>query len=116
MRATLYSFAVFALLLLPLPLPAMAQGAAPDSDKARAFVTALADDAIVILSSETTRAGREASFSKLLNQKANMRRIAPLYAGALRPQNLATRFRNLSGLAQSFHCQSLCQSPRGIFR
>ena len=81
MRATLYSFAVFALLLLPLPLPAMAQGAAPDSDKARAFVTALADDAIVILSSETTRAGREASFSKLLNEKANMRRIARFTLG-----------------------------------
>jgi phospholipid transport system substrate-binding protein len=79
MRMTFKSLAVFALFLMPLS--ASAQANAPDLVKAQAFVTALADDAIVILSGETTRADREASFSKLLNEKANMRRIAGFTLG-----------------------------------
>ena len=79
MRMTFKSLAVFALFLMPLS--ASAQANAPDLAKAQAFVTVLTDDAIVILSGETTRAGREASFSKLLNEKANMRRIARFTLG-----------------------------------
>tara|TARA_B110000971_G_C20033370_1_gene512737 strand:- start:2552 stop:3175 length:624 start_codon:yes stop_codon:yes gene_type:complete len=79
MRTILISFAVFTLMWMPLP--ASAQAMEPDLAKAQSFVVALADEAIVILSSETTRAGREASFSKLLNEKANMRRIARFTLG-----------------------------------
>jgi len=79
MRTILISFAVFTLMWMPMP--ASAQANEPDLAKAQSFVVALADEAIIILSSETTRAGREASFSKLLNEKANMRRIARFTLG-----------------------------------
>ena len=85
MRLTFQSLAVFALLLMPLSATAQTNapdlGKAPDLSKAQDFVTELSQDAIVILSGETTRAGREASFSKLLNEKANMRRIARFTLG-----------------------------------
>lgn len=75
MRAIITAFALWALMLTP----ATAQEA--DLAKAQAFVTALADDAIEILSTETTRAGREEKFGKLLNERANMRRIARFTLG-----------------------------------
>lgn len=75
MRAIITAFALWALMLTP----AAAQEA--DLAKAQAFVTALADDAIEILSTETTRAGREEKFGKLLNERANMRRIARFTLG-----------------------------------
>ena len=49
--------------------------------KAQAFVTSLADDAIMILSTEKSRAGREAAFAALLDERANMRRIARFTLG-----------------------------------
>ena len=75
MRAIITAFALWAFMLTP----AAAQEA--DLAKAQAFVTALADDAIEILSTETTRAGREEKFGKLLNERANMRRIARFTLG-----------------------------------
>lgn len=75
MRAIITAFTLWALMLTP----AAAQEA--DLAKAQAFVTALADDAIEILSTETTRAGREEKFGKLLNERANMRRIARFTLG-----------------------------------
>jgi len=71
-------FSALALMAL-LWTPAAAQEA--DFAKAQAFVTSLADDAITILSTETTRAGREAKFAKLLDERANMRRIARFTLG-----------------------------------
>lgn len=75
MRAIITAFALWAFMLTP----AAAQEA--DLAKAQAFVTALADDAIEILSTETTRAGREEKFGQLLNERANMRRIARFTLG-----------------------------------
>ena len=74
-------FALFALITLSFS-PALGQDAQQaDIAKAQAFVTALADDAIRILSTEKTRAGREAAFAELLNERANMRRIARFTLG-----------------------------------
>lgn len=75
MRAILTVFA----LLTAMLTPAVAQEA--DLAKAQAFVTSLADNAITILSTEKTRQGREAAFSKLLDERANMRRIARFTLG-----------------------------------
>jgi phospholipid transport system substrate-binding protein len=75
MRAIIAFFALWALMLTPVK----AQEA--DLAAAKAFVTALADDAIEIISTETTRAGREAKFAVLLNERANMRRIARFTLG-----------------------------------
>ena len=75
MRILFAGLAAFALLMTPLK----AQEA--DLGQAQAFVTALADDAIRILSTETTRAGREAAFAELLQERANMRRIARFTLG-----------------------------------
>ena len=75
MRAIITAFALWAFMLTP--------GAAQEADlaKAQAFVMALADDAIEILSTEKTRAGREAKFAALLNERANIRRIARFTLG-----------------------------------
>ena len=75
MRAIITAFALCAFMLTP--------GAAQEADlaKAQAFVMALADDAIEILSTEKTRAGREAKFAALLNERANIRRIARFTLG-----------------------------------
>ena len=62
-------------------LPATAQAQEADLDAARAFVTRLADDAITILSTAQTRAEREAAFGALLDERANMRRIARFTLG-----------------------------------
>jgi phospholipid transport system substrate-binding protein len=75
MRAIIAFFALWALMLTPT----VAQEV--DLAKAKSFVTALADDAITILSTEKTRAGREAKFAALLNERANMRRIARFTLG-----------------------------------
>ena len=45
----------------------------PDLAAAQGFVTQLADDAITILSANKDRAGREAAFAELLDERANMR-------------------------------------------
>ena len=75
MRAIITAFVLWAFMLTP--------GAAQEADlaKAQAFVMALADDAIEILSTEKTRAGREAKFATLLNERANIRRIARFTLG-----------------------------------
>lgn len=75
MRAIIAAFALMGLLLTP----AAAQEA--DLAKAQAFVTSLTDDAIMILSTEKSRAGREAAFAALLDDRANMRRIARFTLG-----------------------------------
>lgn len=75
MRAIIAAFALMGLLLTP----AAAQEA--DLAKAQAFVTSLTDDAIMILSTEKSRAGREAAFAALLDERANMRRIARFTLG-----------------------------------
>ena len=62
-------------------LPATAQAQEADLDAARAFITRLADDAITILSTAKTRAAREAAFGALLDERANMRRIARFTLG-----------------------------------
>ena len=53
----------------------------PDLAAAQGFVTQLADDAITILSTNKDRAGREAAFAELLDERANMRRIARFTLG-----------------------------------
>ena len=53
----------------------------PDLAAAQGFVTQLADDAITILSANKDRASREAAFAKLLDERANMRRIARFTLG-----------------------------------
>ena len=53
----------------------------PDLAAAQGFVTKLADDAITILSANKDRAGREAAFATLLDERANMRRIARFTLG-----------------------------------
>jgi phospholipid transport system substrate-binding protein len=75
MRAIITAFVLWAFMLTP--------GAAQEADlaKAQAFVMALADDAIEILSTEKNRAGREAKFATLLNERANIRRIARFTLG-----------------------------------
>ena len=75
MRAIIAFFALWALMLTPVK----AQEA--DLAVAKSFVTALADDAITILSTEKTRAGRETKFAELLDERANMRRIARFTLG-----------------------------------
>ena len=52
-----------------------------DLAAAQGFVTKLADDAITILSANKDRAGREAAFATLLDERANMRRIARFTLG-----------------------------------
>ena len=75
MRAIIAFLALWALMLTPVK----AQEA--DLAAAKTFVTALADEAIEIISTETSRAGREAKFAVLLNERANMRRIARFTLG-----------------------------------
>lgn len=53
----------------------------PDLAAAQGFVTQLADDAINILSANKDRASREAAFAELLDERANMRRIARFTLG-----------------------------------
>lgn len=75
MRAIIASLALWALMLTP------ATAQQTDLAEAQAFVTSLADKAVMILSTEKTRAGREAAFAQLLDERANMRRIARFTLG-----------------------------------
>jgi phospholipid transport system substrate-binding protein len=69
-------------LAVGLAAPAWAEDRAADEARAKIFVTDMADEAITILKTQTTRGGREAGFRKLLNERANMRRIARFTLGA----------------------------------
>jgi phospholipid transport system substrate-binding protein len=75
MRYAFLAFAFFAVTFTP----AAAQEA--DLEKARSFVTRLADDAVSILSTAQSRSDREAAFGALLADRANMRRIARFTLG-----------------------------------
>ena len=75
MRLFLAGLILFSLMLTPV------RANEPDLAAAQAFVTQLADDAVAILSSGQDRAGREAAFAKLLDERANMRRIARFTLG-----------------------------------
>lgn len=69
-------------LAVGLAAPAWAEDRAADEARAKIFVTDMADEAITILKTQTTREAREAGFRKLLNERANMRRIARFTLGA----------------------------------
>ena len=73
----LFAAALAFLMLLTAPVRANE----PDLAAAQGFVTKLADDAITILSANKDRAGREAAFAALLDERANMRRIARFTLG-----------------------------------
>ena len=73
----LLAAALACLMLLSAPVRANE----PDLAAAQGFVTKLADDAITILSTNKDRAGREAAFATLLDERANMRRIARFTLG-----------------------------------
>ena len=75
MRLLMTAVAFFALLSAP------ARANEPDLAAAQAFVTQLADEAIMILSTAETRPAREAAFAELLKKRANMRRIARFTLG-----------------------------------
>ena len=96
MRAIITAFALWAFMLTP----AAAQEA--DLAKAQAFVMALADDAIEILSTEKTRAGREAKFAALLNERANIRRIARFTLGQFGRKISKEDFANFEKLLGQF--------------
>ena len=72
-------------LILPLTIsfttPGWAQDDAVDVARAKAFVTELADEAITILRTQSARTDREDGFRKLLDERANMRRIARFTLG-----------------------------------
>jgi len=61
--------------------PAWAEGTAAYEERAKIFVTEIADEAITILKTKSSRKGREAGFRKLLDERANMRRIARFTLG-----------------------------------
>lgn len=69
-------------LAVGLAAPAWAEDRAADEARAKIFVTDMADEAITILKTQTTREAREAGFRKLLDERANMRRIARFTLGA----------------------------------
>ncbi|MEC8290594.1 MAG: ABC transporter substrate-binding protein [Pseudomonadota bacterium] len=72
----LFAFALILPLAVGLAAPACADDTQADEKRAKTFVTELADEAITILKTQTTREGREAGFRKILDERANMRRIA----------------------------------------
>ena len=76
-------------LILPLAVsmatPALAEDTAADEERAKIFVTEMADEAITILKTQSSREGREAGFRKLLDDRANMRRIARFTVAVARP-------------------------------
>ena len=72
----LFAFALILPLAVGLVSPAWADDTSADEKRAKTFVTELADEAITILKTQTTREGREAGFRKILDERANMRRIA----------------------------------------
>jgi phospholipid transport system substrate-binding protein len=74
----------------------------PDLAAAQSFVTKLADDAITILSANKDRAGREAAFAELLDERANMRRIARFTLGQFGRQISKEDFAVYEGLLGEF--------------
>jgi len=79
----LFAFALILHLAVGLASPAWADDTSPDEKRAKTFVTELADEAITILKTQTTREGREAGFRKILDERANMRRIARFTLGPI---------------------------------
>ena len=77
----LFAFALILPLAVGLASPAWADDTSADEKRAKTFVTELADEAITILKTQTTREGREAGFRKILDERANMRRIARFTLG-----------------------------------
>ncbi len=77
----LFAFALILPLAVGLASPAWADDTSPDEKRAKTFVTELADEAITILKTQATREGREAGFRKILDERANMRRIARFTLG-----------------------------------
>lgn len=100
MRVLFASFFMLTALLSSLALPANAQEA--DLAKAQAFVTALADDAIKIISTKKNRAEREAAFAKLLDERANMRRIARFTLGSFGRKISKAQFAEFESLLGDF--------------
>ena len=79
----LFAFALILPLAVGLAAPACADDTQADEKRAKTFVTELADEAITILKTQTTREGREAGFRKILDERANMRRIARFTLGRI---------------------------------
>ena len=77
----LVAFALILPLAVGLASPAWADDRSVDEKRAKTFVTELADEAITILKTQTTREGREAGFRKSLDDRANMQRIARFTLG-----------------------------------
>ena len=77
----LFAFALILNLAVGLASPGWADETSPDEKRAKTFVTELADEAITTLKTQTTREGREAGFRKILDERANMRRIARFTLG-----------------------------------
>ena len=77
----LLAFALILPLAVGLAPPAWADDTQADEKRAKTFVTELADEAITILKTQTTREGREVGFRKILDERANMRRIARFTLG-----------------------------------
>ena len=78
----LFAFALILNLAVGLASPGWADDTSPDEERAKIFVTELADEAITILKTQTTREGREAGFRKILDERSNMRRIARFTLGS----------------------------------
>ena len=80
---------LFCVSFFAMSLMALAPAAANTNDlseaelmaKAQLFVTEMADEAVSILTMQKTREGREEGFRALLEQRANMRRIARFTLG-----------------------------------
>ncbi len=96
MRLFLAALALFALTLAPV------RANEPDLAAAQSFVTQLADDAVAILSSGQDRAGREAAFAELLDERANMRRIARFTLGQFGRKISKDDFATYEGLLGEF--------------
>lgn len=77
----LFILALILPLAVSLATPALAEDTAADEERAKIFVTEMADEAITILKTQSSREGREAGFRKLLDERANMRRIARFTLG-----------------------------------
>ena len=77
----LFAFALILPLAVGLAAPACADDTQADEKRAKTFVTEMADEAITILKTQTTREGREAGFRKILDERSNMRRIARFTLG-----------------------------------
>ncbi len=76
------AFVLALTLFIAAPFAAYAnQPTEADIELARSFVTELADEAIMVLTTSESSAAREAGFRKILDERANMRRIARFTLG-----------------------------------